>query len=289
MKQKQAMRIINTFEQIHSCFKNNLFDLDSWRKYTKQFSSELSEKCERDARNYDYCRDILPVIHNVVSHHEAAQLANNSFIAVTQQLNSSIEKLFENDIELDVILYLGLCNGAGWATTLDGRNAILLGIEKIIELNWQNETALRALLFHEIGHIWHKTYGNFSPKTQSKGEDSLVQLYQEGIAMVCEQILCQDNHYYHQNQNDWLTWCTSNITDIKQEYLQRMDNNISTQDFFGDWCSYKHHSDVGYYLGCVFIQYLQQQYPLVEIAKLNVRQLYQYFKTFVLSTSYCHK
>lgn len=107
--------------------------------------------------------------------------------------------------------------------------------------------------------------------------------------MVCEQILCQDNHYYHQNQNDWLTWCTSNITDIKQEYLQRIDNNISTQDFFGDWCSYKHHSDVGYYLGCVFIQYLQQQYPLVEIAKLNVRQLYQYFKTFVLSTSYCHK
>lgn len=183
---------------------------------------------------------------------------------------------------MDIILYLGLCNGAGWATALDGRNAILLGIEKIIELDWQNEADMQALIFHEIGHIWHKTYGVLYPKTQSKGEESLVQLYQEGIAMVCEHILCQDNNYYHQNKNDWLTWCKDNKLEIKQEYLNRIDNNISTQDFFGDWCNYKGHSDVGYYLGCEFVKHLQQHYSLFDIANLNINQLYEQYKTFAL-------
>ena len=127
----------------------------------------------------------------------------------------------------------GLCNGAGWATSLDGRDAVLLGIEKIIELNWQDESAMQALIFHEIGHIWHKTYGNLYPEARSEGEKSLAQLYQEGLAMVCEHILCQDDRYYHQNQNGWLDWCKENEAEIKREYLRRVDKNISTQDFFG--------------------------------------------------------
>ena len=278
------MRIINTFDKIQNCFTNNAFDLDSWRKYSKEFSCELSEKCEQNSKEYDLNKDVFPVINNVLLNKEAAFQTNASFITVTNELNSNINKLFKTDIEIDIVLYLGLCNGAGWATTLDGRNAILLGIEKIIELNWQNETNLQALIFHEIGHIWHKTNGVLYPKTRSKGEDSLAQLYQEGIAMVCEQILCQDNNYYHQNKNDWLTWCRSNISEIKQEYLKRIDNNMSTQDFFGDWCNYKNQSDVGYYLGCEFIKYLQQQYSLVDIANLNIKQLYQHFKTFTLKT-----
>lgn len=276
------MRIINTFDKIPTCFTNNIFDLDSWRKYTKEISCELSGKCEQDSKEYDFYKDVFPVINNVLLNKEAALLTNASFVNVTNQLNSNIEKLFKNDIEVDIILYLGLCNGAGWATTLDGRNAILLGIEKIIELNWQDETDMQALIFHEVGHIWHKTYGNLYPKTQSKGENSLVQLYQEGIAMMCEQILCQDDNYYHQNQNGWLAWCISNKAEIKQEYLKRIDKNINTQDFFGDWCNYKKHSDVGYYLGCEFIKYLQQQYSLVDIANLDISKLYNHFKTFAL-------
>lgn len=276
------MRIINTFDKIPTCFVNNVFNLDSWRKYTKEFSYELSEKCGKDAKEYDFDKDVLPVITNVLLNKEAALLTNASFIAVTNKLKTSIDKLFKNEIDTDIILYLGLCNGAGWATTLDGKNTVLLGIEKIIELNWQNEADMQTLIFHEMGHIWHKTYGNLYPKTQSKGEDSLVQLYQEGIAMVCEQILCQDNNFYHQNQNGWLDWCTSNKAEIKQEYLNRIDNNISTQDFFGDWCNYKGYSDVGYYLGREFIKYLQHQYSLVDIANLNINQLYQHFKAFAL-------
>ena len=276
------MRIINTFDKIQNCYTDNKFNLDAWRKYTKEFSCELSKKCEQDSKEYDFNKQIFPIVNNVLLNKEAALRTNTSFISVTNQLKSNINKLFKNDIDLDIILYLGLCNGAGWATALDGRNTILLGIEKIIELNWQNEADMQALIFHEIGHIWHKTYGVLYPKTQSKGEESLVQMYQEGIAMVCEHILCQNNNYYHQNKNDWLTWCKDNKLEIKQEYLNRIDNNISTQDFFGDWCNYKGHSDVGYYLGCEFVKHLQQRYSLFDIANLNINQLYEQYKTFAL-------
>lgn len=276
------MRIINTFDKIQNCYTDNKFNLDAWRKYTKEFSCELSKKCEQDSKEYDFNKQIFPIVNNALLNKEAALRTNTSFISVTNQLKSNINKLFKNDIDLDIILYLGLCNGAGWATALDGRNTILLGIEKIIELDWQNEADMQALIFHEIGHIWHKTYGVLYPKTQSKGEESLVQLYQEGIAMVCEHILCQNNNYYHQNKNDWLTWCKDNKLEIKQEYLNRIDNNISTQDFFGDWCNYKGHSDVGYYLGCEFVKHLQQRYSLFDIANLNINQLYEQYKTFAL-------
>lgn len=78
---------------------------------------------------------------------DAALAANDSFVAVTDKLAENIGRLFENGVETDIILYLGLCNGAGWATSLDGRDAVLLGIEKIIELNWQDESAMQALIF----------------------------------------------------------------------------------------------------------------------------------------------
>ena len=48
---------------------------------------------------------------------------------------------------------------------------------------------MQALIFHEIGLcIWHKNHGNLYPEARSEGEKSLAQLYQEGLAMVCEHI-----------------------------------------------------------------------------------------------------
>lgn len=141
------MRIINTFDKIPGCFKNSAFDLDAWRVYARAISPELGEKCERNSREYDFNNDVLPVVNNVLLNRDAALAANDSFVAVTDKLAENIGRLFENGVETDIILYLGLCNGAGWATSLDGRDAVLLGIEKIIELNWQDESAMQALIF----------------------------------------------------------------------------------------------------------------------------------------------
>lgn len=144
------------------------------------------------------------------------------------------------------------------------------------------QKTMQALIYHEIGHIWHKVYGNLYPDITSQADMSLRQLYQEGIAMTCEQILCQNENYYHQDINGWLDWCIANQTDIKREYLRRMNSHESTQDFLGDWCSYKGHSDIGYFLGCEFIKYLQKQYTPIEIANLNVLELSKQYEKFTL-------
>lgn len=274
------MRIINTFDQIWNCYPNQTFDLAAWRRYAHAIDGELDEKCEQDAQDYDFDRDVLPVMNHVAQDWDAARAANASFIAVTKRLNDRLPLLFDRDVDLDVVLYLGLCNGAGWATTLGGRDVILLGIEKIVELNWQNEDDMQALIFHEIGHKWHQTYGVLYPETRSAGDESLAQLFREGIAMVCEQILCRDGNHYHQDKNGWLVWCAAHRGEIKREYLRRVESQISTQDFFGDWRQYQGHSDVGYYLGCEFIKYLQRQYELTDIANFSVDQMRERFRAF---------
>lgn len=137
------MQIINTFDTISNCFVNGKFNMDAWRKYTKSISLELSDRCEQDAKEYDFDADIIPVLHNLIQHKEKCAIANDSFNAISKELKNNIGKLFDNDIDLDIILYLGLCNGAGWATSLDNRNVILLGIEKIVELDWQDKKRCR--------------------------------------------------------------------------------------------------------------------------------------------------
>ena len=98
--------------------------------------------------------------------------------------------------------------------------------------------------------------------------------------MVCEHILCQDDRYYHQNQNGWLDWCKENEAEIKREYLRRVDKKYQHAGFLRGLVQLQNHSDVGYYLGCEFVKHLQRQYSLVDIASLNVNQLYNHFKEF---------
>ena len=81
------MRIINTFDTISSCFIDDQFDLEAWRKYTKTFSCELSEKCEQDSEQYDFKKEVVPVVNDVFRKKGAACQANASFLAVTKQLS----------------------------------------------------------------------------------------------------------------------------------------------------------------------------------------------------------
>ncbi|MDU5651742.1 MAG: hypothetical protein E6038_11695, partial [Clostridium perfringens] len=74
-------------------------------------------------------------------------------------------------------------------------------------------------------------------KQKNISEKALFQLYSEGVAMLFEQLLCGDENYYHQNQEGWIDWCENNLIELKREYLIRITNSESVQDFFGDWNS----------------------------------------------------
>ncbi len=272
------MKVINTCDKIKTTFKNG-FEIELWREYAGGISEELPSKCENDAKNYDFNKDVLPVIELALNE-EKIDLVSKNFQRVIDTLNENLTKLFKEEPDINIILYLGLCNGAGWATTLDGKNTVLLGVEKIIELNWYDEKNMCALILHEIGHLWHKLNGNFNIPDFTKRRKAIRQLYCEGIAMVCEQILCGDDEFYHQDKDGWLNWCYENENEIKKEYLRRLDNRESVQDFFGDWCTYKEHSDVGYFLGSRFVRYLMKKNTLEEIANMNYKFLNKSFIEF---------
>ena len=272
------MKIINTCDKIKSVFTDG-FSIDLWRKYAGEISKELLSKCENDAKEYDFNKDVLPVLENALNN-EKIDFVSRNFQTVIDTLNDNLSKLFDKEPDINIILYLGLCNGAGWATTLDGKNTVLLGIEKIIELDWGDETNMRALILHEIGHLWHKLNGNLHIPEYTKRRKGIAQLYCEGVAMVCEHILCGDDNFYHQDKDGWLDWCYKNENQIKREYLRRLDKKESVQDFFGDWCSYNGHSDVGYFLGCRFVRYLMKSYSLKEIANMKYRALNKAFTEF---------
>lgn len=272
------MKIINTCDEIKTLFHDG-FDMNIWRKYAEKISKELVSKCENDAKGYDFENQILPVL-NLALNEEKIDFISRNFQAVINTLNKNLAELFDKEPDINIILYLGLCNGAGWATTLDEESTVLLGVEKIIELNWGDEINMRALILHEIGHLWHKINGNLYFPEFTKRRKAIQQLYQEGVAMVCEHILCGDDEFYHQNKDGWLEWCYQNENEIKAEYLRRLNKRESVQDFFGDWCSYKGYSDVGYFLGCRFVRYLMKSHSLKEITKMSYYKLNKAFTKF---------
>ncbi|MBP3636129.1 MAG: hypothetical protein J6K13_01045 [Clostridia bacterium] len=258
------MRIINAFHGTAACFPNGRFSLEAWRSYASAISPALVAMCQEDAAEYDFDAQVMPVLQAYAAQPDKAQQAHDAFVR-------HMAALPEMDVDATVVLYLGLCNAAGWATELDGKPAVLLGLEKIVELDWCDEASMAALIDHELGHLWHFQHRS----TPAFRNAALWQLYTEGMAMFFEQQLAGNEHYFHQNKNGWLAWCEANRDALFAEYRRRVDAGESVQDFFGDWCSYQGHSDVGYYLGSVLVWQLAQQHTGAELAELTEQDVRQ--------------
>lgn len=267
------MRIIDTYRQIQELIHQGPFRIDYWVKYAETISQDLSNLIITDIQGYDFNSEVLPVIELVYLHPERLEYLHKRFMHLVSHLSI-------DDLDVDLIFYLGLCNGAGWVTHLSNRTVILFGVEKILELKWDEERLLKGLIYHELGHVYHHTYGTLETDCQSEAEKSLWQLFTEGIAMYYEQMLCGDFSFYHQDRDDWLTWCEANKSEILQEYKRRVLMGESTQDFFGDWCSYQGRSDVGYYLGCKFIHYLIKSMDLKSIVAFGMEQVRSKFENW---------
>jgi len=270
------MRIIDTCGAALAVFcgdDGTDFTMERWREYADGVSPLYAEKALKDCAEYDFNADVLPILLSALGNPKKIAEARASFASATSELAQRLHKITPVDIQVDIILCLGLCNGAGWATRLGERHAILLGVEKIIELDWCDEATMAALIYHEIGHIWHDTIGGLRCDSTDAGDRAVWQLCAEGIAMCFEQLLMGDFEYYHQQQDDWLDWCRRNKNAALGEYRRRVDCGESVQDFFGDWCAYEGHSDVGYFLGCEFVKHLRERYTFEAIARLDAVRL----------------
>lgn len=281
------IRIIDTSAQIGELFDSGKFNIEKWERYINSIYPGCAPLFLDDVREYTasgkytFEQDFLPVIEAVYSSEKLSELCR-SFDMVTDGLHERITGQFGRALDIDVVLYLGLCNGAGWVTSIAGHDTIMLGIEKIIELNWHTLDAMRGLIYHELGHVYHMQHGIFEQEISNNRELYIHQLFTEGIAMYFEQVLVGDTDYYHQDKNGWKAWCDEHFAQIVHDF----DSDLPTmsqfsQRYFGDWADYCGRGDVGYYLGTRFIHHLLKEFTFDELIKLDIRIICAKFYDFV--------
>lgn len=281
------IRIVDTYAQIGTLFDDGTFNIEKWELYINSIYDKSANIFKDDLRecldsgNYVYEKDILPIL-NAVYENSKLETVHASFCKITDGLNQKIIDRFGCELDVDIVLYVGLCNAAGWVTNVNGRDAILLGIEKILELNWCDESSMYGLIYHELGHVYHKQYGMLHQRSDNSGQNFVWQLFTEGIAMHFEQVLVNNSNYYHQDENGWLEWCDNHFLQILKDFYNDLPTMTkSNQKYFGDWVSYHGKGDVGYYLGTKFVQQLCGKYDFEQLINMTIDDIYQAFLFFV--------
>ena len=281
------INIIDTLSQIDAVFDNGIFNMEKWEAYINSIYDNSADIFKNDLKecltcsDYTFEKDILPVI-NAVHGCQALETLHASFNKATKNLNERIINCFGQELDIDIVLYIGLCNAAGWVTRINSRNVILLRIEKILELKWYEEDAMYGLIYHELGHVYHKQYGTFYQNSDDSNRNFVWQLFAEGIAMYFEQALLDDFKFYHQDVNGWKAWCDGSLDQIKRDFTRDLDDmTFENQRYFGDWVFYRNHSDVGYFLGAKFVRFISGSYPFDEILSFDIGQVRSLFDRFV--------
>ncbi len=127
------MKVTDAFGDIFTCFPNGRFDLDRWERYAENILPPFAfaDKIKNDTAGYDFECGILPVLQAAYADKDKLEQAHDSFCSITHGLAERVQEKLDCDLDAHIVLYLGLCSGAGWATDIDGTSAVLLGIEKL--------------------------------------------------------------------------------------------------------------------------------------------------------------
>ena len=280
------LRIIDTYPKLNTLFENQTFCPKKWEAYMNSVYDNSADIFKKDmnicfdGKDNSYENDVLPIL-NAVHKNPALELLHNSFCKVTDGLNERIVDSFGKELDMDIVLYVGLCNGAGWVTNINGRDVVLLGIEKILELNWYDEDSMYGLIYHELGHVYHKQYGTFWQDSEDNKQKFVWQLFTEGIAMYFEQVLVKNFNYYHQDRKGWKEWCDTHFHQIVMDFTADLPKMTrENQTYFGDWVKYHGLGDVGYYLGTRFVQHLLKQHSFEQLIHMKIEDVYKEYITF---------
>lgn len=282
------MKITDTFNQIPHLFENETFSMDRWEEYARAIHPDLADLCREDVREalatgqVGWERDYLPVLNAVLADPEKRETAHASFLAAVNSLEDRITAAFGRAPDVEIILYLGLCCGAGWVTELGGRTVVLLGLEKIVELNWHGLNSMLGLIYHELGHVYQAQFGVLERELADDRQSFLWQLFTEGVAMVFEQEVAGAPGVFHQYDENWKSWCDDHFAEILRDFdadLPAM--TFASQRWFGDWVKYQGRGDVGYYLGCRFVRFILEKYAFDEILSFEIDQVEALYLQFI--------
>ncbi len=281
------IRITDTFSEIESLFEDGNFDLDKWKDYANSIHVGLADALLDEVNeyiatgSYTFEENFLPIISAVCKNPKLNAL-HESFISVTDELNQKIIDKFGKELDVHIVLYLGLCNAAGLVAELDNTVTVLLGIEKILELNWYDINSMYGLIYHELGHVYQMQYGILECEPCDSKHRFVWQLFIEGVAMCFEQVLVGDLDYYHQDINGWKAWCREHLSQIKRDFNADLETMTpESQRYFGDWVSYHGKGDVGYYLGAELVHYLLENQSFDDVINSGVEKVYESYLEFI--------
>ena len=281
------MRIIDTSEDIFRAYVAGQFDLEKWKAYLDAVVPGAKELCLADLEEvlqagYSWETDFLPVLNAVVRNPGKRNETVENFRRLTALLDRRILERFHRTVDADLILYLGLCSGAGWVTAVRGRQTVLFGIEKIMELDWCGEDRMTGLIFHELGHVYQAQYGVLRRKAESPRDRFLWQLFTEGIAMVFEQEIAGDPQAFHQYDGSWKRWCDEHASLIRDSFQNDLDTMTpENQRYFGDWVRFHGRGDTGYYLGARFVRFLMETEDFDRLILWGIPEVSEGFERFM--------
>ncbi|QDA31317.1 hypothetical protein FH039_06510 [Thermococcus indicus] len=235
---------------------------EGWIAYISGYP-ELFEKIKADYAGYGASwRDYLRLLDKRKP--EEFNKAYECFMGALPKIAAYIERLFGiTQDDYNIVIYVGLENGAGWVTEFKGKPAILFGLEAVAELGWYDGIA--GLIAHEFGHLVHWLMRN--EDLEKLEENAIMGLYTEGFAQRVEDSIT--GRPWHLEYDGWFEWCTRNERRIKEEFARRVRENEPLNPFFGSWYELFGMKFTGYYLGYRFIRWLEETLSFEEIAKLE--------------------
>ena len=282
-------RVIDTVPLFPFSGPSASFELPRWEAYMDAALPGAKELCLRDMREcvaagYPWETAFLPVLNAAVRDSDARQKTAASFHRAADGLEQRLCARFGRVPDVDVVLYLGLCSGAGWATEVDGRPAVLLGIEKIIELGWYGLADMNALILHELGHLYHFQFGSDLRALQHTSDALLWQLFSEGVATVFEQDALDTPDFFHQDKDGWKAWCDAHCAMIAARFAADLGRMTpAKQNYFGDWVRFDGQPDVGYYLGARFVRFILSHDSFDRAIRYGAKEIRAAFDRFARS------
>jgi hypothetical protein len=263
-------------------FIKGTFSIEKWQRYIENVLPGLGKPVINDSSGYNFEKDILPVINNVYKNQQRIITVERICCDLLKDEDEKIKIKTGRNLQCEIILYLGLCNGAGWVTEHNAKTLILLGIEKILELNLDSPDKLKQLIYHELGHVYQSQYGILNREFEDNADRLLWQLYTEGIAVYFQQHIIGDDSDCYQDFDSWKVGLEKMLPQLKKDFKKDLYllNDRFTQRYFGDWVSYNGYSDAGYFLGEKFISYLCQDRHFNDVLDLSVEEIKTEYDNF---------
>jgi hypothetical protein len=189
----------------------------------------------------------------------------------------------EDEIEMDVIAFVGAYYADGFGFPINGRMTIFLALERLAEYE---SDQMKALIAHELSHGFHMEIAkNSHPRLFAeimKDPAQLLQLapglFMEGLAVAASKRIVprlNERAFLFYGREQW-EWCQENRARLVKLALKELENQ--GQDSYHKFLTTAKPQEelpyhrTGYYIGYLAIEQLLEQYGLRELAELRPKE-----------------